>query len=355
MEAEHPIPQEVSKYQFKLVGDMTLQQFFQVAGGALVSLVIYSSSMAGYVKWPLIIISFLSGIALAFFPIEDRPLTTWIILFMKAIYSPTIYVWNKNAVRHDFFQPENDQFNPNTQTLQSTAPVATQGQTAPASQQPAPNTQPVTQPSEQDKLEAKEQEFLNKVQEQFTTSKVQPVIKTAPVSAGQQPNPQNANLKTNIPIPEKQNPSIQPHSKEQSQSTSGDVFSSKSNVGGQISPSATQNVKQAQQATFSPEAAPPSPPTRPNIIVGQTLDITGKIIDGAILEIKDSNGRSVRALRTNRLGHFMIVTPLSDGKYQIVSEKEGYDFEPVSLELNNRVIPPVAITGKLISGGNLSA
>ena len=42
MEVEHPIPQQISAYHFRLVGDMTLKQFFQVAAGALISLVLFS-------------------------------------------------------------------------------------------------------------------------------------------------------------------------------------------------------------------------------------------------------------------------------------------------------------------------
>src|SRR3989344_3779024 len=100
------VPQQISSYQFRLVGDMTLKQCFQVAGGALVSLLIYSSSLPAYVKWPLIIFSFLLGVALAFFPLQDRPLSIWIVSFFKSIYSPTLFYWNKVSSKKDFFQPE---------------------------------------------------------------------------------------------------------------------------------------------------------------------------------------------------------------------------------------------------------
>src|SRR6266498_2906030 len=93
MEAEHPIPQQISSYQFRLVGDMTLKQFFQVAAGAIVALVVYSTNFPAIVKWPLILGSFLTGVAFAFFPLQDRPLSKWITLFIQAIYSPTIFLW----------------------------------------------------------------------------------------------------------------------------------------------------------------------------------------------------------------------------------------------------------------------
>src|SRR5437764_399195 len=103
---QHPIPQQISSYQFRLVGDMTLKQFFQVGGGALIALLFYSSNLPFYIKWPLIIISFLFGAALAFFPLEDRPLAKWIYLFGKSVYAPTLYLWMKNYKAPQFFQAE---------------------------------------------------------------------------------------------------------------------------------------------------------------------------------------------------------------------------------------------------------
>ena len=67
---QHPIPQQVSSYQFKLVGDMTLKQFFQLAGGFLVGLIFYSLPIIGIVKWPFAILSVILGAGLAFVPLE---------------------------------------------------------------------------------------------------------------------------------------------------------------------------------------------------------------------------------------------------------------------------------------------
>ena len=105
-EEQHPIPQNISSYQFRLVGDMTLKQFLQVAGGALIALLLYSSDLNGIVKWPLMILVFILGIGLAFFPFQDRPLEKWIVLFFKSIYSPTFFKWKKVETDYLFFQPE---------------------------------------------------------------------------------------------------------------------------------------------------------------------------------------------------------------------------------------------------------
>jgi hypothetical protein len=100
-----------------------------------------------------------------------------------------------------------------------------------------------------------------------------------------------------------------------------------------------------KEAIFSIDAAPPSPPTMPNIIVGQVVNQDRKIIEGAIMEIRDSAGRPVRALRSNKAGHFIIVTPLDSGKYDIVTEKDGYTFTPVFFEAQGQLIPPILIKG----------
>mgnify|MGYP002364016903 FL=1 len=92
---QHPIPQQISSYQFKLVGDMTLKQFFQLAGGVIVSLIFYSTPLHPLIKWPFILFSAGLGAALAFLPFEERPLERWIFAFFRSIYSPTLYFWKK--------------------------------------------------------------------------------------------------------------------------------------------------------------------------------------------------------------------------------------------------------------------
>ena len=99
-------------------------------------------------------------------------------------------------------------------------------------------------------------------------------------------------------------------------------------------------------AQFSVDAAPPNPPIMPNTIVGQVMDENKKIIEGAILEIKDISGRPVRALRTNKAGHFIIVTALANGQYELITEKEGFEFEPVSFMAEGKMIPPIAIRAR---------
>jgi hypothetical protein len=332
LEQEHPIPQQISAYQFKLVGDMTLKQFFQVAGGVLVALFFYASTIPVFIKWPLIVISFLFGIALAFFPIEDRPLSTWIAAFIRSIYSPTIYVWKKGYQKPNYFQAE-------------------VGLPLQAAAVQAPETvlyEDAAQKSPSAELDKKEKEFLNKVQEQFKEP-VTPVLNVAL----KEPGP----LKT---VPKKEEVAVKVPEKEalkveKTETATEDTVPTEApaqpDYTFHVSPvMGTQTNQSSQTARFSAEAGAPITPTTPNIIVGQVLDSEGKIIENAILEIRDTDGRPVRAFKTNKLGHFMIVTPLATGKYQITTEKEGLEFSPISIEATGKIIPPVAIWAKKPGG-----
>jgi len=107
-----------------------------------------------------------------------------------------------------------------------------------------------------------------------------------------------------------------------------------------------EKIISSHRIQFSQDAAPPSPPIKPNTISGQVMDSAGKIIEGAILEIRDEAGRPVRAIRTNKAGHFLTVTPVLNGVYQLTAEKEGYEFGPVTFEARGDFILPIAVHAK---------
>ena len=92
---QHPVPQNVTTFQFRLIGDMTLKQFGYLAAGAIAAYLCYKLPLPFFFTWPLTIASALLGFGLAFVPIEERPMDIWILSFFKSIYSPTQYVWHK--------------------------------------------------------------------------------------------------------------------------------------------------------------------------------------------------------------------------------------------------------------------
>ena len=341
---------------------MTLKQFFQLAGGCLISLLIYSTALHPILKWPLIIFFVAFGAALAFLPFQERPLEKWVVAFFRSIYSPTIYTWRPYAVAPAFFQTET------TQDMSSSVSGSASTSTASSA-----NNSKLPFLSN---LEEAENNFLNKVGVLFVaTPTIVPVIPPAANVMQTTPQPSVMPISTipnNFPSattvgsvnpsirPEVIVPQIQPLQIPQAPKPHYILSEEKQNIGpanpiSMFSTGSAQQVFSANveantatvsRAQFSVDAAPPSLPENPNLIVGQVMDKDGKIIEGAILEIKDEAQRPVRALKSNKAGHFMIVTPLLNGRYEIEIDKEGYEFSPLSFEAKGEIIPAIAIQAK---------
>ncbi len=316
----HPIPQQISSYQFRLVGDMTLKQFFQVAGGAVVAIIIYSLPLMGIIKWPFIILSALLGVALAFLPIEERPLERWILAFFRSVYSPTLFSWKKTKSTFNYYQDEATA--PNEKVLYPGGEAKLQEYLKNSSSG-----------SLSGNLEKIESSFLSGITN--ILSSIIPntkVVPPEPLTAPEQ-LPVKVAVATNIPklVVE--------------ETASGkDIPQVISTT--RVSPTSPgQEMIAQREAQFSIDAAPPSPPTTPNTLTGQVIDQDKHIVEGAIMEIRDGMGRPVRALKSNKLGHFMVITPLMSGKYEIITEKDGFNFEPLAFEATGTIIPPIAING----------
>lgn len=93
---QHPIPRQITSFEFKLIGFMTLKQFLY--------LVIFAP--AGYIVFIIFPIPLLNvllglgvgflGIALAFMPINERPLDVWIKNIWKRLNAPTQFTYHKH-------------------------------------------------------------------------------------------------------------------------------------------------------------------------------------------------------------------------------------------------------------------
>lgn len=340
----HPVPQQISSYQFRLVGDMTLKQFFQIGGGALVSLLIYATGLHPIIKWPLILFSFSLGAALAFLPFEERPLSKWIFSFFRSVYSPTIYFWEKSQKPYEFFKE--DAAVPKNEGI-----IAPHGEVV---MNEYLKNRPEKQKDFLSKLEASEKNLLNKFTSLFN-------IPSTPTTSG------NVSVKNVVKEGSFVKNKIKQDGTFKVPAQIASVISKKGfrpkivveekplkEVGFKQPLIQTSNVEPtlktqetvAKSAEFSQAASPPNPPIIPNTVVGQVLSPEGKIIEGAILEIRDMAGRPVRALRSNKVGHFIIVTSLQNGRYNIITEKDGYEFDPATFEAKGEIIPPIVIRAK---------
>lgn len=98
---QHPVPQNVTSFQFRLVGDMTIKQFGYLAGGAILGYISFKLPLPFFFTWPMAALFALGGFGFAFIPIEERPMDVWFFSFIKSVYSPTQFLWQKTApVKH---------------------------------------------------------------------------------------------------------------------------------------------------------------------------------------------------------------------------------------------------------------
>ncbi len=89
------------------------------------------------------------------------------------------------------------------------------------------------------------------------------------------------------------------------------------------------------------------PPEHPNLLSGTVIASAGQSLEGVILELVDSTGLPVRALRSNKLGQFQTATPLPSGAYTLIAEKEGLNFSPLTLNFENKIIAPLVIKAQV--------
>jgi hypothetical protein len=165
---QHPIPQDVTGFQFKLIGSMTVKQFGYVAVGVIIAVVLYylplHFPLAFMVKLLLIPLSGGSGVVIAFVPIEGRPVDVMASNFFSAIFSPNQYVYHKQG-RHFLF---------NTTTTIIPTPTAKEAAAKAAAVQ-KPKTPPTSKQQQlqqllnaetghvRNKLDEKEMSFLKSI------------------------------------------------------------------------------------------------------------------------------------------------------------------------------------------------
>lgn len=281
---QHPIPQDITNYKFHLIGSMTLKQFAELAVAVVIAFIIYKTNLIGIIKWPLIFLTVGLGAMIAFVPIEERPLDHWIKTFFKNIYKPTKFFWKKANKVPDFFNykitsTDNDFFAPDINLN-------------PARKQrifeylkSIPEEEKNT-----NQFDLEEEQRVNTILNEFDNVEV-------------------AQSEIDIKVQKQEKPNLQ------------------------------VRVRKLQ----APEKTVEEKEPLPNQISGSIFNEEGAPVAQAIIEIKDQNQQSVRVLKSNKNGFFLINRPLENGIYQIFVEKDGLNFPTLEIELSGQKIKPLVI------------
>ncbi|MBI3109594.1 PrgI family protein [Candidatus Daviesbacteria bacterium] len=327
----HPIPQNVTSFQFHLVGDMTLKQFLYLAGGAGFAYLIFVTVAKDYplVAWPLIIISSLLGLAFAFLPFASRPLDYWVATFLKTIYSPTKRSWKKMG---QGFR-ENPLFKSRyVMYVASLGPQPVKESAPPAPPPPSLPSLPTTEDLGKTVDLARQAQGLQVriIQAERALHQIR--------NEATKPSP--------VPIDYSQQVSEIMSELQKLVSQASQIRSRLDEVKPPppLPPLPIEKVKVV--IPVKPKQAQVALTTFPNVINGIIKDLAGNYLEAVVTVIYDKEGLPVRALKTNKLGQFSGSTPLPNGTYTLELEKEGYNFDVLQVELGGQVLPPLIITAK---------
>lgn len=297
----HPIPQDVTGFKFRLIGSITLKQFLYLLAAGALSLVVYFLPIPLLAKIPFIGIFALIGSALAFVPIDGRPMDRMIMNFLKALPAENEYLYHKRGAQilaFDFVQPAHAR---HQVTQMSTRQTQIDASRALVFSQLRGAYQPDTQ----------ELASLKNIHGLFNQDAGETPITHTVTHADAAPAP--------IPKPDSTpTPQLQPTPAPQ---------------------------PQAQMTPVQPAHTAQSIPDSPNVIFGTVTDPRGKILPQVLVEVLDQNQVPVRTLKTNQVGEFRSATPLPNGSYTIHLEDSLHkqDFTPIPIALNNTIMQPFVI------------
>jgi hypothetical protein len=358
---EHPIPQDITGYKFHLIGSMTLKQFAEILLGVIVGLFFYKTNLPGFIKWPLVFSFVGLGFAAAFVPIEERPLDQWVVNFFKALFKPTKFNWKREPQIPDAFTYSPDQSN-------NIAPPPVD--LSPARKQRIQDfLRSLNYPQEnKDLFEQQQEAEIAAILQNFDQIQVNQAQSTKQI--------EKPNLKVRVRKMQNLNKKIGPTTLfDQNQTSAGNQASASF-------PPHAQNPNQAQNSKPAPKKAEPektqkqqqpaptpqppnnnqpafngsassvsqnqdlpfpNKPTQPNRIVGMVLTQDNKLIEDAVIDIKNEQGKTITAVKSNALGQFFVSQTLPSGIYYIKGNHKNYEFKSQKLELTGKILDPLEI------------
>src|SRR3989344_3601388 len=386
---QHPIPRNISSFQFHLVGDMTLKQFGFLAGGVIIAYIIYKLPLPSLITLPIAFLIALTGVAFAFLPIQERPLDRWLIAFIKSIYSPTQFIWRKNnpplalltqelgrplkslthehAVNHQIagqklnaylssLPPAFDKsvsqkekaYLDNTLSLFNTTNVAKKTITPNIIPVQPPPAQSIKPPLTSSHPQTSSPPIVKSITQESTSQTPKPqAVKTVTPAVSHPSENRLAELEQKLKelLSEKE---ILTALKSQNEILKTDTAANKNTPTIKVIDENSPPSQGIPSVTTQDFAGMPSIPSVGNIIIGVVRDNLKRLLPGIIITVKDPSGMPVRALKSNKLGQFAAATPLQNGHYfiEIEDPQTRFHFDTIEIELVGKVFMPIEVIAK---------
>lgn len=376
---QHPVPQNVTTFQFRLIGDMTLKQFGYLAGGAILAYISYNLPLPFFFTYPLTAIFAFGAIGFAFIPVEERPMDVWFVSFVKSIYSPTQYVWQREEMSSPKQSSPVIGMGPLTQIIDRILPIPKPRQ-VPSTSQPTTTTQTQSPlaPLSQGLSFLKSKSLNLNISQKPAFQSLTPVMASTPIpqkTAGQTnppPTPEPAQqpddskptltsleqrLKQMEEQLEKERQEKQRlatiheqllQTQQEKKLLEEELQKIKQNIQPSVPDKKDDIVKQAGIPVPPQQPVVSSLSSQPNVITGIVREQNGNLLVGILVTVKDKDDIPVRALKTNKLGQFASSTPLNNGTYTIEAEdpKKQFSFDLVDVTLSGQALTPLQLIAK---------
>lgn len=358
----HPIPQDVTNFQFRLIGEMTLKQFGYVVAGVVFAWVALASPLFILLKMLFAGLCIMAGVVLAFVPYEGRPADLMILYFIKALFNPTQFIYQKLSqsvnplsqqkvmtpppVEEQQKEEKNQQVE--TVTIQSLPQIA-----VPAAQ--THHEEPVQESSVQQETttpatstpivqETALQQQVATLTQALTQAKATEEHQQEGSVAATAAHEKVTDLEGQLQEIMQQKQALEEQLVELQKTLSAKKEPVFTPTTAQAPAQETQRVKKIpkQMATA---VGTPFVPDVPNLITGIIKDSRGNVLPNILIEVKDKDGNPVRAFKTNPLGQFASATPLLSGTYTISFEdpQGKHSFDAVEITANGEVLLPFEI------------
>ena len=100
---QHAVPRQITTFEFKLIGFLTIKQFGYLVFFALIAVFFYFA-MPFPLNIIIAVLAFLIGVFIVFVPINDRPVDIWIKNMFRKLFSPSQYFYHKKNAPPDFLK-----------------------------------------------------------------------------------------------------------------------------------------------------------------------------------------------------------------------------------------------------------
>lgn len=316
---QHPIPRQITTFQFKLIGFITLNQFLYLLVFGAISYIVFKVFPIPIINILLAAIVAGVGIVFAFIPFNDRPLDLLIKNFLRHLFTPTQYLYQKENPPVYFLEDLYFEADPHKMMahVQSASMLSNYINQTPREKEPG--------------LSTKSRQAVNQVLQQSTSSLTGAIQNQGQQQVGDDKDP----IKEAVVSGVSQEGVIQSDdSKEQDQQH-------------------TQQVVQVVEDTKEPSQQPSV-----NNEVNSTGQMAKKPFFGGVIKsnkqvplpnilvyMKDDHDKPLRLMKTNPHGVFATFNPLPKGEYLIEPKdpKGSFFFDTMKVNLQSDALGSVEL------------